>query len=127
MVSMWTPNMFNAVIKMKCHRGMVKSVCVDSSGHLMATCGSDPYTKIWDIRKFGSNTVNQFTSKYVSNLCGSQLDLLATASHDHVNVYKNFAQIPHTSPYMYHKTYGRIKSIAFCPYEDILGNYIKYK
>jgi U3 small nucleolar RNA-associated protein 7 len=36
---MWTPNMGTPVVKMLCHRGPVKAVAFDTTGHYMVTAG----------------------------------------------------------------------------------------
>jgi hypothetical protein len=36
---MWTPNITTPVVKMLCHRGPVKAVAVDPTGHQMVTAG----------------------------------------------------------------------------------------
>jgi hypothetical protein len=38
-VTMWTPNITTPVVKMLCHRGAVKALAVDPTGHQLVTAG----------------------------------------------------------------------------------------
>eukprot|EP00878_Enallax_costatus_P038910 GHUV01044402.1.p1 GENE.GHUV01044402.1~~GHUV01044402.1.p1 ORF type:complete len:145 (+),score=17.92 GHUV01044402.1:184-618(+) len=38
-VTMWTPNITTPVVKMLCHRGAVKALAVDPTGHHLVTAG----------------------------------------------------------------------------------------
>lgn len=45
-VSLWTPNMNEAVVKMMCHPGGVRAICVDQEGKYMVTAGMDARVKV---------------------------------------------------------------------------------
>ena len=51
-VSMYSPNTSEPLAKILCHKATVSSVCVNPSGHYMATAGSDGLWKIWDLRTY---------------------------------------------------------------------------
>lgn len=51
-VSMWTPNTREPVVRMWAHKQPLTSIAVDRSGTYMATSAMDRSLKIWDARMF---------------------------------------------------------------------------
>lgn len=50
LVTMWTPNMPQPVVKLLAHRGPVTAVAVDPTGSYMVTSGADARMRVWDLR-----------------------------------------------------------------------------
>lgn len=44
-VTLWTPNMSTAVVKLLCHHGPVKALAFDLEGRYMVTTGADARMK----------------------------------------------------------------------------------
>ncbi|XP_071332702.1 WD repeat-containing protein 46 [Trachinotus anak] len=119
-VSLWSPNQKEALVKMLCHQGGVRSVAVDKSGTYMVTSGMDKKLKLYDIRAF-KPLKSYFLPTGASCLSLSQRGLLSAATGDIVQVYKDVWNTPMTKPYMAHRARGTVWGLHFCPFEDVLG------
>nr|DBA20443.1 TPA: hypothetical protein GDO54_017220 [Pyxicephalus adspersus] len=119
-VSLWSPSVKEPLVKMLCHRGGVRSLSVDKTGMYMATSGLDRKLTIFDLR-----TYKPLTSFGVplgaTTLCHSQKGLLAAATGNIVQVYKDTHITAPKSPYMCLSVKAPIHGLQFCPYEDVLG------
>ncbi|XP_034551437.1 WD repeat-containing protein 46 [Notolabrus celidotus] len=119
-VTLWSPNQKEALVKMLCHQGGVRSVTVDKSGTYMVTSGMDKKLKVYDIRTF--KPVNSyFLPAGSSCLSLSHKGLLSAATGDIVQVYRDVWSSPVTKPYMAHRVRGTVWGLQFCPFEDVLG------
>jgi U3 small nucleolar RNA-associated protein 7 len=120
-VSMWTPNVSTPVIKMLCHRGPIQTMANDPTGNILVTSGIDCQIKVWDIRNL--KIIHQYFSKnIVTSSEISQNGLLALASGNGIQIWKEPFTTKQHSPYMYYKlARGSIRGMAFCPYEDLLA------
>ncbi|XP_053281417.1 WD repeat-containing protein 46 [Pleuronectes platessa] len=119
-VTLWSPNQREALVKMLCHRGGVRSVTVDKSGTYMLTSGMDKKLKVYDIRTFKPLN-SYFLPAGASCLSLSQRGLLSAATGDIVQVYRDVWSTPVTKPYMAHRVRGTAWGLQFCPFEDVLG------
>ncbi|XP_053704798.1 WD repeat-containing protein 46 isoform X2 [Synchiropus splendidus] len=119
-VTLWSPNQREALVKMLCHRGGVRSVAVDKAGLYMVTSGMDKKLKVYDVRTFKPLT-SYFIPAGASCLSLSQRGLLSAAAGDVVQVYRDVWSTPVTKPYMAHRVRGSVWGLHYCPFEDILG------
>uniref|UniRef100_A0A3B4WPF6 WD repeat-containing protein 46 n=2 Tax=Seriola lalandi dorsalis TaxID=1841481 RepID=A0A3B4WPF6_SERLL len=119
-VTLWSPNQKEALAKMLCHQGGVRSVTVDKTGTYMVTSGMDKKLKLYDIRAF-KPLKSFFLPAGASCLSLSQRGLLSAATGDIVQVYKDVWSTPVTKPYMAHRAQGTVWGLHFCPFEDVLG------
>ncbi|KAK7884878.1 hypothetical protein WMY93_028001 [Mugilogobius chulae] len=119
-VTLWSPNQKEALVKMLCHRGGVRSVSVDKTGTYMVTSGMDKKLKVYDIRAF-KPLQSYFLPAGASCLSLSQRGLLSAATGDIVQVYRDVWNTPVTKPYMAHRVRGAVWGLHFCPFEDVLG------
>lgn len=119
-VTLWSPNQKEALVKMLCHQGGVRSVSVDKTGLYMVTSGMDKKLKVYDIRAF-KPLKSYFLPAGASCLSLSQRGLLSAATGDIVQVYRDVWTTPVTKPYMAHRVRGAVWGLHFCPFEDILG------
>ncbi|KAK9900300.1 BING4CT-domain-containing protein [Cystobasidium minutum MCA 4210] len=124
-ITMWTPNMSTAHIKMLAHRGPVSAIAHDPSsiGTYFATAGLDGSMKVWDARKW--EVVNEWQlQRPATSLAYSQTGLLASAWGHHATIYADSTKKAQRAPGPYMtQTFPSTstQSLAFCPFEDILG------
>ncbi|GAA6216393.1 WD repeat-containing protein 46 [Lates japonicus] len=119
-VTLWSPNQKEALVKMLCHQGGVRSVAVDKTGTYMVTSGMDKKLKVYDIRAF-KPLKSYFLPAGASCLSLSHRGLLSAATGDIVQVYKDVWSTPVTKPYMAHRVRGTVWGLHYCPFEDVLG------
>ncbi|XP_029011214.1 WD repeat-containing protein 46 [Betta splendens] len=119
-VTLWSPNQKEALVKLLCHQGGVRSVAVDKTGTYMVTSGMDKKMKVYDIRAF-KPLKSYFLPAGASCLSLSQRGLLSAATGDVVQVYRDVWSTPVTKPYMAHRVRGAVWGLHFCPFEDVLG------
>ncbi|MED6271500.1 WD repeat-containing protein 46 [Characodon lateralis] len=119
-VTLWSPNQKEALVKMLCHQGGVRSVAVDKTGTYMITSGMDKKMKVFDVRAF-KPLRSYFLPAGASCLSLSQRGLLSAATGDIVQVYRDVWSTPVTKPYMAHRVRGLVWGLHFCPFEDVLG------
>ncbi|KFD57241.1 hypothetical protein M513_01752 [Trichuris suis] len=118
-VSLWSPNLNEPLVKMLCHPCPVRAICVDTTGRFMATAGVEKRVKVWDIRNY--KELWSLRAAPVSHMTFSQQGLLACAMGTVVKVYKDICHKPVNTPYMMHDCREVVSDIRFCPYEDVLG------
>lgn len=90
-VSLWCPKMGDAVVKMLCHRGPIRSLAVDPSGKYMVTAGVDGRFKLWDVRTYRSlGTMGcAGVSRVAESVSISQRGMLAVGHGAQVSVWKD--------------------------------------
>ncbi|CAF0722795.1 unnamed protein product [Adineta ricciae] len=126
-VTFWSPNQREPVVKMLAHKSTIRSVAVERTGTYMATSGVDAKLKIWDLRTYKCVNEYRTASTGASALTFSQKNLLAASYRDIVEIYKDLYDEESSSTelprYLVHQcpNGSSIASIAFCPYEDVLG------
>eukprot|EP00878_Enallax_costatus_P006125 GHUV01006421.1.p1 GENE.GHUV01006421.1~~GHUV01006421.1.p1 ORF type:complete len:527 (+),score=156.16 GHUV01006421.1:330-1910(+) len=120
-VTMWTPNITTPVVKMLCHRGAVKALAVDPTGHHLVTAGVDRQVKVWDIRTFKPLHA-YFANSPATSLDISQRGILAVSQGRRLQLWRDCLSSKATSPYLTHMCeLGGVRNLRFCPYEDVLG------
>lgn len=120
-VTMWTPNLTTPAVKMLCHRGPVRALAVDPTGHYLVTSGVDCQVKVWDVRTL--KPLHQyFSANTVECLDVSQRGMLAAGYGRRVQIWKDALQTKQAAPYMTHSLVtGVLRDLSFCPYEDVLA------
>ncbi|XP_051913490.1 WD repeat-containing protein 46 isoform X2 [Hippocampus zosterae] len=119
-ITLWSPSQKEPLVKMLCHHGGVRSVAVDKTGTYMVTSGMDKKLKVFDVRTF-QNLNSYFLPAGASCLSLSQRGLLAAATGDVVQVYRDVWSSPVRKPYMAHRAQAAACELRFCPFEDVLG------
>lgn len=87
-VSMWSPNSKDPLVKMLCHTQAVAACAVHPYGTYMATSCQDKFVKIWDIRQLAGPLHNYRVRAPVQHLSYSQCGQLALAMGNVVEVYR---------------------------------------
>uniref|UniRef100_A0A5S6Q3Y0 WD_REPEATS_REGION domain-containing protein n=1 Tax=Trichuris muris TaxID=70415 RepID=A0A5S6Q3Y0_TRIMR len=118
-VSLWSPNVNEPLVKMLCHPCPIRAICVDTTGRYMATAGAEKCIRIWDLRSY--KELWNLKAAPVSQMTFSQQGLLACAMGTRVRIYKSICCQPIDCPYMTHNCREVISDLQFCPYEDVLG------
>ncbi|XP_077459482.1 WD repeat-containing protein 46 [Stigmatopora argus] len=119
-VTLWSPSQKEALVKMLCHHGGLRSVAVDKTGTYMVTSGMDKKLKVFDVRTF--RPINSyFLPAGASCLSLSQRGLLSAATGDVVQVYKDVWSSQVVKPYLAHRVQAAAWGLQFCPFEDVLG------
>lgn len=126
-LTFWSPNQREPLVKMLAHKSTLRSVTIDSTGTYMATSGVDAKLKIWDLRTYKTLHEYRTASNGAATLAFSQKKLLAASYRDVVEIYKDIYEEDTSSTelprYLVHRcpNGSSISSVRFCPYEDILG------
>lgn len=124
-VSMWSPNVDQPLVKMLANRGPVNDVSVDRTGRYLATVGADSNTKIWDIRNTYKE-VNRLPRSRTAptSVQWSDSGLLSVGDANAITIWKGAQTQPQpTHPYMRHRMHPdwTVSDAQFVPFEDILG------
>ena len=121
-VTMWSPNVKEPLVKMLCHKSALKSLAINSNGNYMVTSGLDHLLNIWDLRTYKQlNSIK--ISSGASSLAFSQKNLIAASLKNNVEIYKDYITNDKHSEILYlnHKIKNNIQNVQFCPFEDVLG------
>ena len=137
-VSLWSPTMPKALVRVLCHRGPVQGIAVNRTGQYMATIGLDSKCKVWDMRnnyqplyqaQESTGTYPFYNARPASAVAFSQSDLLAVATGSKINIWKDAFSLHAeessggtVKPYLTHNHTGHlIEHLEFCPFEDVLA------
>lgn len=85
-VSMYSPNISQPVVRMLCHKSAILSISVQKDGNYMVTTSSDGFMKIWDIRTY-KKLFDYWTPKHAKSIDISQRNLLAVSNGDLLMVF----------------------------------------
>ncbi|GAA5905446.1 Utp7p [Sporobolomyces salmoneus] len=127
-VTLWSPSVSQAQVKLLAHTSPVSSIAIDPStmGHRMVTTGIDGSVKIWDTRKWA--VLNEYHLKKTPKASGwSQKGLLGVGWGNHISVFNDLSkpsQSPRAPPppYLTHTFPSTpVHSLRFTPFEDLLG------
>jgi len=120
-VTLWSPNQKSYVAKMLCHTSNILDTSISLDGNYMATSSMDSSIRIWDLRTWKNIAIHRLP-KGARNIQFSQKGKLATAFENVVEVW-NEPWNPEKceKPYASHTIPTQIRSISFCPFEDVLG------
>ena len=119
-VSMWTPNLREPVVRMWAHKQPLTALAVDRSGTYMATSAMDRSMKIWDVRMLKC-LLDYKIPHIASQIQISDRRMIAVSMDNEVQLYKDACTKPVDYPYMKHRVHRTIKDIHFVPYEDVMG------
>ena len=122
-VTMWTPTMGEAAVKMLCHYGSVSAVAPRGEYGLI-TSGQDLKIKVWDLRK-PQQEVSKFScvGRAASCIDISDTGKVAVGMGSRVLVWKDdvFKSGTKHPLYLSHSLPGdMVNSLKFCPFEDLL-------
>jgi len=120
----------NLLLKINDHRGSINDIAIDKTGNFMVTTGIDCTVKIWDIRML--KNIRVYNTKFGAGVLDiSHRDLLAIGHDYSVEIWKDYVNQQIEEPYMIHNMPVQqknrfskkcpVSSVAFCPFEDILG------
>jgi U3 small nucleolar RNA-associated protein 7 len=120
-VTLWTPNMKEAVVSIFVGRGAVQALAVDPAGNYMATAGIDGRVRVYDVRTYKSLYSYNVPGR-VASLDVSQRGVLAIGFGTHVHLYAGGALSQRQSAlYMNHHVAGSpVQHVQFAPYDDVL-------
>lgn len=127
-VTLWSPNTQTPLVKLLPHRGPVRALAVDKSGHYMVSASQDRRMSIWDIRMF-KELHSHHLKQPAHSITISDRNVTAVAWGSHVSLYRPdiFSLTPASdvrvpTPYMNWGGDGvGISRLRFCPFEDVLG------
>ncbi|OQR82071.1 hypothetical protein THRCLA_11160 [Thraustotheca clavata] len=120
LVTLWTPNLSEPVIKMKCHDGPIRGIAIDRSGKYIVTTASDRKMKVFDLRTY--KELHQYYLQSIATTVSiSDKDMIAVGLGATVEVWKDACTTQAAAPYMTHRMPSRqAQSVRFRPYEDVL-------
>lgn len=121
LVTLWTPTVKQAVVKMFCHRGGVRTLAVHDN--YMVTAGADGAWKVFDLRRYDMLHSFRTRGHSAADLDVSMTGLVSIGFGDNVEVWKDvFLQARPEKPYMKDYYSGKmIESVRFRPFEDVLA------
>lgn len=123
-ISMVTPRdkSMEPVVSMLCHKSPIIRVAVDITGTYMVTSSKEGITKVWEIKK-SFKEICKYKSPTCSFLTISQTGMLALGIRNQILIWRQVSQVSKNNIYLINTIPGKalITSLAFCPYEDILG------
>ncbi|ETV72413.1 hypothetical protein H257_12549 [Aphanomyces astaci] len=121
LVTLWTPNMPDPVIKMQAHQGPIRGMAVHVDGRYLATTGSDRKLKIFDLRTY-KELHQYYLSSGATTVDISHRGMVAVGFGPNVEVWKDALTTKAASPYMTHRMPGtQATSVRFRPFEDVLS------
>ncbi|CAK4317719.1 unnamed protein product [Aphanomyces euteiches] len=120
-VTLWTPNMPDPVIKMQCHPGPIRGLAITMDGKYMATTGADRKLKIFDLRNY-KELHEYYLGGGATTVDISHRGMVAVGYGSTVEIWKDALSTKASSPYMTHRMPGKVpNSVRFRPYEDVLS------
>ncbi len=139
-VTLWSPNVKEPLVKMLCHKSVVKSLAISKDGKYMATSGLDHLVNIWDLRTYKQMKSIKLKAG-ASCLTFSDKGCLAASLRNEVVIYKDDVLRMATDKdadesdeekvvevygekdvYLKHRLNNvSIQNMQFCPFEDVLG------
>ena len=138
-VSLWSPNVKEPLVKMLCHKSAIKSLAVNHNGNYMITSGLDHLLNVWDLRTYKQLKSIKMKAG-ASYLTFSQKNYVAASLRNEITVFNNdLVELGTTSTadtddqklvelytdkdvYLKHRlTNVSIQNMQFCPFEDVLG------
>lgn len=126
-VTLWSPNSSTPLVKILAHRGPVRSIAMDRTGHYMVSTGADSKMSVWDIRKLVP-IHSYYTRQPGSSVSISDRNLTAVGWGTQMTVWRDLFtrakpdQTRSGTPYLQWGAEGkRIENVQFCPFEDVLG------
>ncbi|XP_008555753.1 WD repeat-containing protein 46 [Microplitis demolitor] len=118
-VSMWSPNVQEPLVRMLCHGQSIIGCAVHPYGTYMATSCPDRSLKIWDARQLTGPVHNVMLRSPADNLAYSQKGMLAVSTGNVVEVFNE--STGNMKRYLTHRSSWSVSGMQFCPFEDVLG------
>jgi U3 small nucleolar RNA-associated protein 7 len=121
-VTLWTPNMKEAVVSIFAGRGAVQSLAVDPAGNYMATASIDGRVRVYDVRTYQSLYSYNVPGR-IASLDISQRGVLAIGFGTRVHLYGGSGSLAHRQQalYMEHHVSGSpVQHVQFAHYDDVL-------
>jgi U3 small nucleolar RNA-associated protein 7 len=128
LVTLWSPNTQNPLVKILPHRGPVRAMAVDKSGTYMVSASQDRRLSIWDIRMF-KELHSHHLKQPAHTISISDRNVTAVGWGSNLSIYRpdifsltadSEVRVP--APYMNWGGDGvGISRVRFCPFEDALG------
>ena len=119
-VSMWTPNVRDPVVRMWAHKQPLSALAMDRSGTYMATTALDRSMKIWDARMLKCS-LDYKLPRIASQVQFSDRRVIAVTMDNEVQLYRDACTKAIEYPYLKHKVWKTINDIHFVPFEDVMG------
>ncbi|KAF1991448.1 U3 small nucleolar RNA-associated protein 7 [Aulographum hederae CBS 113979] len=126
-VTLWSPNSTEPLIKIKAHRGPLRSMAVDREGRYMVSAGDDLTMKVWDIRMY-KDLQTYHLPRPGASVAISDRNLVSVGWNTHTDIWrglfdKNLAEQTRAKmPYMEWGGEGQIvENVRWCPLDDVLG------
>lgn len=136
-VTLWSPNVKEPLVKMLCHKSAVKSLAINQTGNYMITSGLDHLLNVWDLRTYKQLKSIKLPAG-ASSLAFSQKNLIAAGLRNEVVIFKHdilntgdesiepeeqyIEDLDREHIYLKHRlNNASIQNVQFCPFEDVLG------
>lgn len=139
-VTLWSPNVKEPLVKMLCHKSGIKSMAINQNGNYMITSGLDHLLNVWDLRTYKQLKSIRLKSG-ASSLAFSQKNMIAAALRNQVSILngpeilssvktdndlqgEEYIEELDERKYLYlsHRLNNTfIQNVQFCPYEDVVG------
>jgi len=129
-VCMWTPNEKRPVLKLLAHERPVTALAVEPrTGTWLASAGVDLQLRLWDLRRLDQPLRRLKLPASARHLAVSQRGVLAAALAQEVLLFNDLDAAgdyehdvaPLPAPLLRQRFAGEAASLAFCPFEDVLG------
>ncbi|BFU20790.1 BING4CT domain containing protein [Entamoeba histolytica HM-1:IMSS-B] len=120
-ITMWTPNMANAVVGLGFHKAAITGLAVTRDGKYLASSSEDGTLRFTDLRMMVEDTHMTMTGfSDVTSLNYSQRNLLAVGRGNIVEIFdEKLNKINVQRPGETHR--DMITSCEFCPFEDFIA------
>lgn len=110
-MTLWTPNMTDAVVTVLCHKAPILAMDVDRSGKYAVTSGLDGQVKIWDLRTY-KLLHEYFTVRPCHTIDISDSGMMALGYGPHIQIWKDaFVEKP-KAPYMNKEIPGELVQVT---------------
>ncbi len=123
LVTLWSPNLSEPAITVKCHKAPVKDVAVHRSGEYMVTAGLDSNkVRLWDLRMTYECLSEFKTPEPAQCLDISDMGLVACAHGRGMTVVKGFSR-SEPEAYLTHRSVASINRLRFPKHEDLVFSF----
>ncbi|XP_063697331.1 WD repeat-containing protein 46 [Culicoides brevitarsis] len=117
-VSLWCPSIREPLAQLSCHNTPISALCVSPNNNTFLTSDINQTVKVWDSRNLGESVAVHKLRSTVKEISVSQKGMVALALGNVCEIYRKDLN---QQPYLRYPLVGSIKSLQFCPYEDVLG------
>lgn len=117
-VSLWCPSVREPLAQISCHNTPISALATNFTNNSFLTSDINRTVSVWDVRKLGESVSTRKFWSTVSEIGISQKGMIALALQNICEIYQNKLD---DQPFLRHPVSSTIKSLQFCPYEDVLG------